>query len=324
MNAPIAKQEHGPSKSSRLGKGLSAIFADEDPSAPDASGQPRALAVTQIHPNRQQPRRHFDKTALDELAASIKEKGILQPLLVRPHPSKPNAYEIVAGERRWRAAQQAQLHEVPVIVRDIKDKEAVEFALIENIQRADLTPIEEAETYQRLIKEFNHTHEELGEAMGKSRTHIANMLRLNQLPDTVKELMKQGTLTAGHARALLASSNPLQLANEVIMGGLSVRQTENLVKLGQRDNGNGGAIGRNAVTPPRAPRKGSASARAKTAAGYSNADVLKLERDISTWLGLKVKLNQKGSGGGSLLINYGTLDQLEDVLKRLSQTPSEN
>lgn len=309
-------------KSTRLGKGLSAIFADEDPTAPEASGQPRALAVTQIYPSATQPRRHFDKAALDELADSIKEKGILQPLLVRPHPSKPNAYEIVAGERRWRAAQVARLHEVPVVVRDIKDKEALEFGIIENIQRAELTPIEEAQSFERLIAEFSHTQDDLAHTLGKSRSYISNMLRLNQLPDTVKELIKQGSLSAGHARALLGAKNPLVLANEVIKGGLSVRQTENLVKLGEPgEESRSGDTSRQRVAA-RVARKGSASARAKQAIGTS-ADVLKLERDISSWLGLKVKLNQKSSGAGNLVISYATLDQLEDVLKRLSQTPAE-
>lgn len=308
-------------KSARLGKGLSAIFADEDPTAPESSGQPRALPITQIYPSATQPRRHFDKTALDELAESIKEKGILQPLLVRPHPSKPNAYEIVAGERRWRAAQVARLHEVPVVVRDIKDKEALEFGIIENIQRAELTPIEEAESFQRLISEFGHAHDDLAQVLGKSRSYVANILRLNQLPDTVKELIKQGSLSAGHARALLGAKNPLALANEVIKGGLSVRQTENLVKLGEPSDEKSADTSRARVAA-RVARKGSASARAKQAIGTS-ADVLKLERDISSWLGLKVKLNQKGSGAGNLVISYGTLDQLEDVLKRLSQTPAE-
>ncbi len=325
MNAPIATKNEmgGLNKSARLGKGLSAIFGDEDPIAPDNSGAPRTLAITQIYPNAKQPRRHFDKALLDELASSIKEKGVLQPILVRPHPDKPNAYEIVAGERRWRASQMAQLHEVPVVVRDIKDREAMEYALIENIQRADLSPVEEAESFQRLINEFGHTHEELGEAVGKSRAHIANMLRLNQLPDTVKELLRAGTLTAGHARALLAAKNPLTLANEVIKSGLSVRQTENLAKMSVMESDEATGEKSNISSMPRAPRKGSQTARARDALAYKDADVLKLERDISTWLGLKVKLNQKAQGSGSLMIEYQTLDQLEDVLKRLSVAPKD-
>lgn len=327
--APIASESLQAAKPTRLGKGLSAIFGDEDPTAPDQSGNPRTLSVAQIYPNIKQPRRHFDKAALDELATSIREKGILQPLLVRPHPHKPNAYEIVAGERRWRAAQQAQLHEVPVIIRDIKDREALEFALIENIQRADLSPMEEAETFQRLTDEFGHSQEALAQVLGKSRAHVANMLRLQQLPDTVKELLRQGALTAGHARALLAAKNPLQLANEVIKGGLSVRQTENLAKLSHVEINppNDDAAEDNHAKPeagrgfmPTA-RKGSANARVQQALSHKDADVLKLEREVASWLGLKVTLQQRGTGGGTLQIAYQSLDQLEDVLKRLSVPP---
>lgn len=296
---------------SRLGKGLSAIFADEDPVAPEQSGHPRTLPVGQIYPNKNQPRRNFDKTQLDELAASIKEKGILQPLLVRPHPDKSNAYEIVAGERRWRASQMAQLHEVPVIIRDIKDREALEFALIENMQRADLSPIEEAETFDSLIRSFGHTQEQLGEVLGKSRQYVNNTLRLLQLPDTVKELVRQGALSSGHARALISSPNPLQLANEVIKGGLSVRQTENLVKVNN--------AGSNTPVTSRGPRKGSPMARSQQA--VSDANLQHLERDVSSWIGLRVQLKQESAGSGSLTIHYQTLDQLEDVLKRLSLPP---
>ncbi len=331
MNAPIS-QQNNPAKPARLGKGLSAIFADEDPSAPDQTGNPRTLPVAQIYPNAKQPRKNFDKDALNDLAASIKEKGILQPLLVRPHPDKSNAYEIVAGERRWRAAQQAQLHEVPVIIRDIKDRDALEFALIENMQRDDLTPMEEAETFQRLTAEFGHNQEEIGTALGKSRTYIANTLRLLQLPDAVKQLMRDHkTLTASHARALLASKNPLALANEVIQGGLSVRQTENLAKTSHDKNvpaGEGGKripLGTPLVQLPRNPRKGSATQRAenaRTLTSNDSADIKALEREVSSWLGLKVALTQKGDGG-KLLIEYQSLDQLEDVLKRLSIPPKE-
>lgn len=312
--APIASDSA--LKPSRLGKGLSAIFGDEDPAAPDNSGNPRTLPITQIFPNAKQPRKNFDKAALDELATSIREKGILQPLLVRPHPDKPNAYEIVAGERRWRASQLAQIHEVPVIIRDIKDKEALEFAIIENVQRADLSPMEEAESYHRLTSEFGHSAEDIAQAVGKSRTHIANTLRLLHLPDTVKELVRQQTLSAGHARALLATKNPLQLANEVIKGGLSVRQTENLAKLSHA----GDAAAEKTPSPlPRAARKGSADARARSVV-ERDADIVHLERDISSWLGLRVDLTQGAqSQAGKLTIHYETLDQLEDVLKRLSR-----
>jgi ParB family chromosome partitioning protein len=316
-------------KGSRLGKGLSAIFGDEDPNAPDATGNPRVLPVTQLYPNRNQPRKNFDKTALEELAASIKEKGILQPIFVRPHPDKPNAYEIVAGERRWRASQMAQLHEVPVIIRDIKDKEVLEIALIENIQRADLSPMEEAETYDRLTKDYKYTGEDLATSLGKSRAHISNTLRLLQLPDTVKEMVRQNSLSAGHARALLTAKNPLQLANEIVKGGLSVRQAENLAKLshqpasveeeGEEDTGARRAGPSKSF--PRVPRKGSATSKSQSALVHRDADVVQLEREVSSWLGLAVKLSQKSNGSGHLNIEYQTLDQLEDVLKRLSVPP---
>ncbi|MDX1921550.1 MAG: ParB/RepB/Spo0J family partition protein [Alphaproteobacteria bacterium] len=328
MNAPIS-QQNNPAKPARLGKGLSAIFADEDPTAPDQTGNPRTLPVTQIYPNAKQPRKIFDKAALDDLTASIKEKGILQPILVRPHPDKSNAYEIVAGERRWRASQQAQLHEVPVIIRDIKDRDALEFALIENMQRDDLTPMEEAETFQRLTSEFGHSQEEIGTALGKSRTYIANTLRLLQLPDAVKQLMRDHkTLTASHARALLSAKNPLALANEVVQSGLSVRQTENLAKTSHDEKGIAAGEGgkrKPQLQLPKTARKGSAVQRgqaARTITSNDSADIKALEREVSSWLGLKVALTQKGDGG-KLLIEYQTLDQLEDVLKRLSIPPKE-
>lgn len=292
----------------RLGKGLSAIFADADPVKPDPAARVRTLPIEQIVANADQPRKFFDKQALQELSDSIKEKGLLQPILVRPHGTRPNSYEIVAGERRWRAAQLAGIHDVPVIVKDIKDKEALEFALIENIQREDLTPIEEAETFQRLIEDFSHTPEALAEALGKSRAHVANTIRLNSLPESLKEFVKKGELSAGHARALLGAKEPEKLAEEVIKGGLTVRQTENLVKLGSPEKQASGF--------ERAPRKGSAKSRAQEVT--KDADVLKLEREVSTWLGLKVKLSPKAKGG-RLEIEYGSLDQLEDVLARLSR-----
>jgi ParB family chromosome partitioning protein len=309
MTAPV--QSRGPISGgpARLGKGLSAIFADADPVKPDSTARIRNLPIEQISANPDQPRKHFEKEALKELADSIKEKGILQPILVRPHSSKPNSYEIVAGERRWRASQLAGLHEVPVIVRDIKDKETLELALIENIQREDLTAIEEAETFQRLMDEFGHSQEELGEALGKSRAHVGNMLRLNGLPESVKDMVKNGALTAGHARAILGAKDPVATAEEVVKNGLSVRQTENLVKVGSGKAEKTGMF-------DRAPRKGSAKARVQEVT--KDADVLKLEREVSTWLGLKVKLTPRAKGG-NLSIEYGSLDQLEDVLARLSR-----
>ncbi len=305
MTAPISKIGNiSETKVSRLGKGLSAIFADAEPHAPNPSDKVRTLPIEQIAPNPSQPRRYFDKEQLKELSDSIREKGLLQPILVRPHAGQSNMYEIVAGERRWRASQLAGLHEVPVIVRDIKDKEALEFALIENIQRSDLTPIEEAETFQRLIDEFRHTPEALGEALGKSRAHIANTLRLNALPSNVKELVKTGALTAGHARALLTAKDPAALAKEVIEGGLSVRQAE--------------ALARDANSADKPAKQGFSRAARKGKGTRKDADVQKLERDVSTWLGLKVSIHTRGKGG-QLAIDYQSLEQLEDVLARLSR-----
>jgi len=329
LSAPktLANDDASLAKPSRLGKGLSALFGDAEPVEVDASGNPRTLPVAQIDPNAQQPRRFFDKKALEELSDSIREKGILQPLLVRPHPDKPNAYELVAGERRWRAAQMAGLHEVPVVIRALKDREALEFALIENIQRADLSPMEESETMQRLIEEFGHTQEEMAKALGKSRPHITNILRLQNLPDTVKELLRQGALSAGHARALLSAKSPLQLANEVIKGGLSVRQTENLAKLSHQPPAEAAPAAAPEPAPSANPqlfqrkaRKGSASERSHVAliTALKDADTQKLERDIESWIGLKAKLQPKGDGqGGTLHISYASLDQLEYLLTRL-------
>jgi ParB family transcriptional regulator, chromosome partitioning protein len=294
--------------STRLGKGLSAIFADSDPIRPDPGARVRNMPIEQIAANDGQPRKFFAKEALEELADSIREKGILQPILVRPHRSRPASYEIVAGERRWRAAQMAGIHEVPVIVRDLKDKETLEIALIENIQRKDLTAMEEAETFQRLVDEHGHTTEELAEALGKSRSHIANMLRLNGLPEEVKEMVSKGELSAGHARALLGAADPYALAQEVVRLGLSVRQTENLVNEGRE-------------------KKPDVSGRAdrKSGAGVQkDADALRIEKDMSSHLGLKVILTPQGPGG-RLTIEYKALEQLDDILARLSQpgAPSE-
>ncbi|MCV6596308.1 MAG: ParB/RepB/Spo0J family partition protein, partial [Mangrovicoccus sp.] len=218
-----------------LGRGLSALMADVAPQPePTAQAAPRrpdmSLPIEQVEPNPDQPRRSFNEVALQELADSIREKGILQPLIVRPFGGEPKTYQIVAGERRWRAAQAAQLHEVPVIVRDFTDTEVLEIAIVENIQRADLNPIDEARGYAQLIERFGHTQEKLGEVMGKSRSHIANSLRLMQLPDEVQGMLAEGALSAGHARALITSEDASTLARQVVAKGLSVRDTEKLAK----------------------------------------------------------------------------------------------
>lgn len=288
-----------------LGRGLSALFGEEAPepaaapaSAPPAA--PRNLPVEKLHPGAYQPRRQFDEESQNALVESIKAQGILQPLLVRRHPTIADAYEIVAGERRWRAAQAAQLHEVPVIVRELGDRETLEIALVENIQRQDLNPLEEAEGYRRLLEEFSHTQEDLARVVGKSRSHIANSLRLLTLPDPVRTMLQDGRLTAGHARALLNAGDPAGLAEEVAKRGLNVRQTEKLAKLAKE-----GAAGGGKASAPAAKL----------------ADTAALERELTALLGLKVTIAFDGQGG-ALTIHYRTLEQLDDVLRRLSSTPA--
>jgi ParB family transcriptional regulator, chromosome partitioning protein len=283
-----------------LGRGLSALFGDDE--APAAAAAPqnndnlRTLPVEQLKPSRFQPRRHFDAANLEALTESVREKGILQPILVRRDPSDPNRYEILAGERRWRAAQAAQLHEIPVILRDIDDRGASEIALIENIQREDLNAIEEGEGYRRLIEEFGHTQEELGRALGKSRSHIANTMRLLALPDEVRAMVIDGRLSAGHARSLLTSSNPSALAQLVISDGLSVRQIEAALRYEKHVAESG-------------PAK---VAKVKT----KDPNVAALEKELAQLFGLKVTIEGEGEAG-SLTIHYRTLDQLDDVLKKL-------
>jgi ParB family chromosome partitioning protein len=278
-----------------LGRGLSALFGEEA-EAPADTRPTRSLPIELLHPGKYQPRRRFDEDAMQALVESVRAQGILQPLLVRRHPDIPDAYEILAGERRWRAAQLAKLHEVPVLLREIGDRAALEIALVENVQRQDLSPLEEAQGYQRLIDEFGHTQEALAQAVGKSRSHIANTLRLLALPAEVSKLVEEGKLTAGHARALLSSRDPLGLAQEVVRRGLNVRQTETLVK---DEHKAGGA----ARSPQHAPQQ-------------KDADILALERELSDHLGLKVEIAFDGTGG-KLALHYSTLDQLDEVLKRL-------
>ncbi len=289
-----------------LGRGLSALLGEPaaavQPSGgaePTAVGSPlkglRSLPIEKLRPGRFQPRRMFDQSAIDDLVESVKEKGILQPILVRPWPEDPETFEIIAGERRWRAAQVALLHEVPAIVRTLSDREALEVALIENLQRQDLSPLEEAEGYRRLMDDFSHTQEELAKTVGKSRSHVANTMRLLALPEPVKQLLDDGSLTAGHARALLTSPNPVALAEQVIAKGLNVRQTEKLAQHG--------------------PEK--AKSRKEAGASAKDADLLALERDLTNLLGLKVSITLQGQGG-EISVHYATLEQLDVVLHRLS------
>jgi ParB family chromosome partitioning protein len=249
-----------------------------------------------------QPRRRFDAEAIEALAASIRTQGVLQPLLVRPLADRPQHFEIVAGERRWRAAQRAALHEVPVVVKPLRDREALEIALIENIQREDLTALEEAEGYRQLIEQYGHTQEALATAVGKSRSHVANLLRLLTLPASVQEMLQDGRLSAGHARTLVTVNDAAALAQQIVARSLSVREAEALAQGAKAApaGGRGGKSG--AARPPR------------------DADTLALERELSAQLGLKVTIDFDGKGG-RLSVHYSTLDQLDDVLQRLNQAP---
>jgi ParB family chromosome partitioning protein len=253
----------------------------------------RLLPVERLRPGKFQPRRRFDEDRIQDLVESIREKGVLQPILVRRDGE--DGYEIIAGERRWRAAQLAQLHEVPAIVNDLSDREAAEVALVENLQRQDLSPLEEAEGYRRLMDEFDHTQEDLAKAVGKSRSHVANTMRLLGLPDPVKGMLDDGRLTAGHARALLVADDTIGLAQQVVARGLNVRQTEKLVQ--------------DCAKPK---KKAAASAQAP-----KDPDTAALERDLAALLGLKVTIKFHGKGG-ELTIAYGNLEQLDDILHRLS------
>lgn len=293
-----------------LGRGLSALLGEpisgavqRDNSAPAvgsaAPGGVRTLPVEHLRPGKYQPRHHFDQTAIDDLTQSVKEKGVIQPLLVRQLAE--NSYEIIAGERRWRAAQAAMLHQVPVVVRELSDSEALELALIENLQRQDLTPLEEADGFRRLMDEFQHTQDALAKVIGKSRSHVANMIRLLGLPDPVKRMMDEGSLSAGHARALLTAEDPVALAKQVVERGLNVRQTE---KLAQEAAGAVGSAGRTTSKADK-PEK--------------DTDIIALERSLSNLVGLQVTITQQVRGG-ELSIHYNTLDQLDDVISRLSGT----
>jgi ParB family chromosome partitioning protein len=255
----------------------------------------QTVAVATIRPHPGQPRRHFDDAALDELAASISARGLIQPIVVRPHAG---GYQIVAGERRWRAAQRARLHEVPVIVREFNESETLEVALIENVQREELNAIEEAEAYKRLIEEFGHTQEALGRLVHKSRSHLANLLRLLDLPATVRDAVADKRLSMGHARALVTAADPETLAAEVIRRGLSVRETEKLA---------------------RGAKPGPARSAPVEIKG-AEADIAALERQLSDMIGLRVQIAH-GPGGGSVTLAYSSLDQLDMICQRLSGEP---
>ncbi len=282
---------------SGLGRGLSALMGEvarEQPVNGSVAAGVQMLGVAAIQPHPGQPRRHFDDAALDELAASIAVRGLIQPIVVRPHLG---GYQIVAGERRWRAAQRARLHEVPVLVRDFDEGQTLEIALIENIQREDLNAIEEAEAYRRLLDEYGHTQEALGRLVHKSRSHVANLLRLLDLPKTVREAVAAKNLSMGHARALITATDPEALAAEVIRRDLSVRETERLA---------------------RGAKPGAKRAVAETKG--AEADIAALERQLSDMIGLKVRITH-GQGGGTVALSYSSLDQLDMICQRLSGEP---
>jgi ParB family transcriptional regulator, chromosome partitioning protein len=280
----------------RLGRGLAALIgddADEDAVMDEARGF-RRIPIELLHPNPHNPRRRFEAGDLDELVQSIRTQGVLQPLIVRPR-SDGQSYEIVAGERRWRAAQRVPLHEIPALVRDFTDGEALEIALIENVQRADLNALEEAQGYAQLIEHFGYTQQQLATSISKSRSHIANSLRLLSLPDEVKVHLETGALTVGHARTLVASAAPAELAQEIIRLGLSVREAERLTQ----------AVQHKQKKPRRAPRP--------------DADTRDLERRLGEVLGLKIEIVDRGEAGGRLTIHYRTLEQLDEVSRRLAE-----
>lgn len=286
-----------------LGRGLSALMADVNLAGPDQQPAGRRaefmLPVDKLEPNPQQPRLDFNREELDSLADSIRQKGVIQPLIVRRKPGR-DVYEIVAGERRWRAAQLAQQHEVPVVVRELSDTEVLEIAIIENIQREDLNAIEEALGFRQLMTRFGHTQEKLAEALSRSRSHVANLLRLLTLPSEVQDMVRDGTISAGHARTLIGSPKAVELAAQIAARGLSVRETERLVK---------------------AQSGAEPAARKPAKVSEKDADTRALEADLSANLRMHVRIDHEASGeAGQLIIRYGSLDDLDMLCRLLSQT----
>jgi len=292
MNAPLQR--------SRLGRGLASLIGEPSsvpaPGKLPPEGEQRVLPIDTVHGGKLNPRKDFREEDLAELAESIRTKGLVQPIIARPDPAHPGTYEIVAGERRWRAAQKAGLHAIPVIVRDLDDREVLELAIIENVQRADLNAIEEAGGYRELVERFGYSQEQLSDIIGKSRSHVANTLRLLRLPEGVQVMVKDGRLTAGHARALIGRADAEILAHEIVIRDLNVREVEALVHGGE---GGGGAAG------TRKPRD-------------KDPDTRAFEKELADALGLKVEI-KKGSGeSGHLVIKYGNFDQLEYIRMRLA------
>lgn len=259
----------------------------------------RMAPIESLKPNPDQPRKIFDAGDLEELASSIRDKGVLQPILVRTHPREDGVWQVIAGERRWRAAQLARLAEVPIIIKEMDDVAVFEVAIIENVQRADLNPLEEADAYRMLMDRFGRTQDAVAGVVGKSRSHVANTLRLLQLPEEVLHHVRNGRLSAGHARALITAPDPVALAEQIVADGLNVRQAE--------------ALARRAAEGPKGRKPGAGAGRA---GGEGSADVAALEQDLADVLGLKVQLADRG-GKGELTIRYGTLEQLDDLCRRL-------
>ncbi len=280
----------------RLGRGLAALIGDMDTEAAvvDRARTSRRVPVEFLRPNPRNPRKSFEEGDLADLSASIREKGIMQPILVRPVPGSNDAFEIIAGERRWRAAQRAGLHEVPVLIHEVSDKEALELAIIENVQRQDLNALEEALGYQQLIDEFGYSQSALADVIGKSRPHVANTLRLLKLPPPVQAHLREGRLTAGHARALVTVEDPVAMAERIVEAGLTVRDAE--------------ALGQQQPTKEGAPRR---------MRGDKDADTRALEKALSDTLGLVVSIEHKANGTGTVAIRYRSLDQLDELCRRL-------
>lgn len=283
----------------RLGRGLAALLGDVDTDAEavERARSQRRVPIEFVTANPNNPRRSFNVEELEDLTRSVREKGIVQPILVRPQPGKPleeNRYEIIAGERRWRAAQQAGLHEIPVLIQAVNDKEALELAIVENVQRADLNPIEEAHGYQQLLDGFDYTQQDLATVIGKSRSHVANTLRLMKLPEKVQSLLQAGELTAGHAKILVTADDPSALADRIIAGDMSVRAAEGLVRDGAK-----------------------AKPQVSNAPQTKDADTQALENSLSEVLGLLVDLRHKPKGDGELRIKYKSLDQLDLIAAKL-------
>jgi len=308
MAKKIKDMAEEPSKK-RLGRGLAALIGEMDKPIPmgvvDSQNEPndsvpvltdRHVPIEHVKASKNNPRREFKPSDLEDLANSISEHGIVQPILVRPMGE--NNYELIAGERRWRAAQKAGLYEVPIVIRDVDDRQALELAIIENVQRADLNPVEEALGYQQLMDEHEYKQADLGKVIGKSRSHVANTLRLLKLPTSVRELLAEGTLSSGHARALITLDSPELLARKIVADGLSVRETEQMV---------------NRITNPIDSEKKTGS----KATHKKDADTKALENRLSETLGLKVAINHSSKGKGRIMVDYKNLDQLDDLISRL-------